>query len=146
MERGRIKDEIKGVLAILAGLIVTISLTSHNPWDQSLSTQSTELNNLLGRFGSYLSDIMFQSAGISSYIFTTILFVYGYKKMRGIEMSHRLPGLIGAVMVLVISASSLATLVVGDHAGGVVGIFTTGLALRAVSTTEIGRASCRERV
>lgn len=135
MDRGRIKDEIKGVLAILAGLIVTISLISHNTWDQSLSTQSTELNNLLGRFGSYLSDILLQSTGISSYLFTAILFIYGYKKIRGKVIIHSLPVLIGVVMVLVISASSLATLVVGDHAGGVVGIFTTGLALRAVSTT-----------
>ncbi|HEW81514.1 MAG TPA: DNA translocase FtsK, partial [Nitrospirae bacterium] len=135
MERGRIKDEIKGVLAILAGLIVTISLISHNTWDQSLSTQSSELNNLLGRFGSYLSDIMLQSAGISSYILTASLFIYGYKKILVREIIHRLPVLIGAVTVLVISTSSLASLVLGDHAGGVVGIFTTGLTLRAVSTT-----------
>ena len=135
MERGRIKDEIKGVLAILAGLIVTISLTSHNTWDQSLSTQSTELNNLLGRFGSYLSDILIQSTGMSSYIFTAILFFYGYKKIRGREIIHRLPVLVGAVTILVISTSSLAALVLGDHAGGVVGIFTTELTLRSISTT-----------
>ena len=135
MDRGRIKDEIKGVLAILAGLVVTISLISHNPWDQSLSTNSSELNNLLGRFGSYLSDIMLQSAGISSYLFTTILFIYGFKKIRRREIIHRLPVLVGAVMVLMISASSLATLVIGGHAGGVVGIFTTELTLRSVSTT-----------
>ncbi|MBL7031621.1 MAG: DNA translocase FtsK 4TM domain-containing protein [Nitrospira sp.] len=135
MERGRIKDEIKGVLAILAGLIVTISLTSHNTWDQSLSTQSTELNNLLGRFGSYLSDILLQSTGMSSYIFTAILFVYGYKKIRGRNIIHRLPVLVGAVTILVISASSLASLVMGDHAGGVVGIFMTELTLRSISTT-----------
>ena len=107
MERGRIKDEIKGVLAILAGLIVTISLISHNPWDQSLSTNSTELNNLLGRFGSYLSDIMFQSVGISSYLFTTILFIYGYKKIRCREIIYRLPVLAGAVTVLMISTSRI---------------------------------------
>jgi S-DNA-T family DNA segregation ATPase FtsK/SpoIIIE len=135
MDRGRIKDEIKGVLAILAGLIVTISLISHNTWDQSLSTQSTELNNLLGRFGSYLSDILLQSTGISSYIFTAILFIYGYKKIRGRVIIHRLPVLIGTVTVLMISSSSLAVLVLGDHAGGVVGIFTTELTLRSISTT-----------
>ena len=135
MERGRIKDEIKGVLAILAGLIVTISLASHNNWDESLSTHSTELNNLLGRFGSYLSDIMLQSAGISSYILTIVLFIYGYKKIRGMETIHRLPVLIGAVTILVISTSSLASLVLGDNAGGVIGIFSTGFTTRAASTT-----------
>lgn len=135
MDRGRIKDEIKGVLAILAGLIVTISLISHYQWDQSLSTYSTDLHNLLGRFGSYLSDIMFQSVGISSYIFTLILFIYGYKKIRGKEISHRLPVLIFTVTILVISTSSLAALVIDDHAGGVAGIFMTGFTLRAVSTT-----------
>ena len=134
MDRGRIKDEIKGVLAILAGLIVAISLISHNIWDRSFSTQSTELNNLLGRFGSYLSDIMLQSAGISSYIFTAILFIYGYKKIRGQEMGHRLPLLIGAVAVLVISTSSLASLVLDSSAGGLLGIFMTGLTLSIVST------------
>ena len=64
MDRGsRIKDEIKGILAVLTGLIIFISLISHNPWDKSFATHSPELHNLLGRFGSNLSEIMIQAIG-----------------------------------------------------------------------------------
>jgi len=86
MDRGsRIKEEIKGVLAILAGLIITISLLSNNDWDRSFSSRSGELNNLLGQFGSNLSDILFQAAGLASYIIPAILVIYGLRALSPVK-------------------------------------------------------------
>ena len=90
MERSsRIKDEIKGILAILAGLVVAISLISHNPWDQSFSTQSPELKNLLGRFGSNLSDFLLQAIGFASYLIPLILIITGVRKVLGKSSQQR---------------------------------------------------------
>ncbi len=136
MERGRrIKDEIKGVLAIIAGLVVIISLISHNTWDQSLSTYSPELKNLLGRFGSNLSDILLQSVGLASYIFPAIFFLFGTGKVFGRSSGRKWTLLTGAITVLIFSTSSFITLAFDNHSGGTLGIFAADLAMKAFSTT-----------
>ncbi|GBD98016.1 DNA translocase SpoIIIE [bacterium BMS3Abin07] len=136
MERvSRIKEEIKGILAILAGLVVIISLTSHNPWDQSFSTQSPELRNLLGAFGSNLSDILLQSVGLASYLIPAILVISGLRKVSG-RSTHQKKGVfIASFIILILSTSSLLTIIFGSHSGGTLGIFSTGITLKAVSTT-----------
>ncbi len=136
MDKGsRTKDEIKGLLAIIAGLVVTISIVSHKQFDKSILTHSTELNNLLGSFGANLSDILLQSIGFSAYIIPAIFFFYGLKKIFGKSAETRLPIYIGAAVILIFSASSLITLIFGGHYGGTVGIFSTGFTLRIISTT-----------
>ncbi|KPK00885.1 MAG: hypothetical protein AMK71_07590 [Nitrospira bacterium SG8_35_4] len=141
MDRGsRIKEEIKGVLGILAGLIITISLVSNNVWDQSFSSRSGELNNLLGHFGSKLSDILLQATGFASYIIPAILFIYGLRKVIGKTTNQRLPVFIGILVVMIISAASILTLIFGQHSGGyhpggTVGILTTSHTIQLFSRT-----------
>jgi S-DNA-T family DNA segregation ATPase FtsK/SpoIIIE len=141
MDRGsRIKEEIKGVLAILAGLTITISLMSNNVWDQSFSSQSVEIKNLLGHFGSKLSDILLQTAGFASYIIPLILFIYGLRKVVSKTTNQRLPVFIGILFVLIVSAASILTLIFGEHSGGyhpggTVGILTTTHTINFFSRT-----------
>lgn len=135
MERGRIKQEIIGVLAILAGLAVVISLITHNQWDQSVFTQSHELKNLLGRAGSNLSAVLMQAFGFSSYLIPLILITAGARKMLGKSTPHHLVLFIVAFIILVFSSSSLLTLMFGNHSGGTVGILSTDFTLKMVSTT-----------
>ena len=136
MDRGsRIKEEIKGVLAILAGLIIAISLISHSPEDQSFFTLSSQLTNLLGTFGSNLSETMLQAVGYASSLFPLILIVSGIKTVLGKTSSRNLLLLITAFSIVVFSASALISLAFGGHSGGVTGIFSTDLTLKIVSTT-----------
>jgi S-DNA-T family DNA segregation ATPase FtsK/SpoIIIE len=136
MDRGsRIKEEIKGVLAVLAGLIIAISLISHSPEDQSFFTLSSQLTNLLGTFGSNLSETMLQAVGYASYLFPLILIISGIKTVLGKTLSRNLLLLIAAFSIVVFSASALISLAFGGHSGGVVGIFSTDLTLKIVSTT-----------
>jgi S-DNA-T family DNA segregation ATPase FtsK/SpoIIIE len=136
----RIKEEIKGVLAALAGLTITISLLSNNVWDESFSSQSRELSNLLGHFGSKLSDILLQSAGFASYIIPAIFFIYGFRKVVGRTTNQRLPVFIGILFVLIISTASLLTLIFGKHSGGyhpggAVGILAAAQTIKLFSRT-----------
>ncbi len=136
MDRGsRIKEEIKGVLAILAGLIVFISLISHNPWDQSFSTSSPELRNLLGSSGAYLSDFLMQAIGYASYIIPLMFFVYGFNKLMSRHSHYRKIVFTIALIVLILSLTSLLTLLFGAHAGGAAGIFSTGITTKLTSKT-----------
>jgi S-DNA-T family DNA segregation ATPase FtsK/SpoIIIE len=131
----RIKDEIKGLLTIAAGLIIFISLISHNQWDRSFSTYSSELKNLLGYFGSNLSDILLQTVGLASYIFPVALFLYGVRKIFGKTTGQRPLVFVGTTVILIISTSSFITLVFNNHRGGAIGIFSTALSLKLFSTT-----------
>ena len=136
MDRGsRIKDEIKGILAVLTGLIIFISLISHNPWDKSFATHSPELHNLLGRFGSNLSEIMIQAIGYASYLFPAVLFFYGIRRIFGRYSQYNVPVLISSFIVLLLSSTSLLTLMFGTHAGGTAGLFSTSVTLKTISAT-----------
>ncbi|MCK5504882.1 MAG: DNA translocase FtsK 4TM domain-containing protein, partial [Thermodesulfovibrionia bacterium] len=118
MERGsRIKDEIKGLLSVFTGLIVIISLISHNQWDRSFFTHSPELRNLLGRFGSNLSEFLLQAVGFASYLIPVVLFSYGLRKIFNRTSSQRLPVFAGVITVLIIATSSILTLIFGNYSG-----------------------------
>src|SRR4030067_616082 len=124
----RIKDEIIGILAILIGLVVIISIISHNQWDQSLFTYNTfELKNLLGRFGANLSEILLQAVGLSSYIITTFFLIFGIKKVFGKAANQKPVLFIVTVIILIISTSSLFTLFFGADSGGAAGALITEL-------------------
>ncbi|MBI5676791.1 MAG: DNA translocase FtsK 4TM domain-containing protein [Nitrospirae bacterium] len=139
MERaGRIKEEIFGVLYVLAGLVVLFSLISHSVWDASLSTKSPELKNLLGLLGSYLSDFLLQAIGFSAYVFPLIFVVGGVKKIIGRAEKQRTLIYIGVFVLLILSASSLLVLLfgspsAGNPSGGTVGFLITRLSLRFLS-------------
>lgn len=129
MEReSRIKEEIIGILVILAGLVIIISLASHNPWDQSLFTYNTnETKNLLGRFGSNLSEILLQTTGLSSYIIPAIFLIVGIRKVLGRSPNQRPLLFIFITVVLIISTSSLLNLFLGGDSAGAAGVIVTEL-------------------
>ncbi|KPK29424.1 MAG: hypothetical protein AMK70_15875 [Nitrospira bacterium SG8_35_1] len=131
----RIKEEIKGILAILAGLVTIISLASHNSWDQSLFTNSTEMNNLLGRFGSELSEFLLQFIGYASYIIPVVLISSGVRLALGKSVHQKYLIFFTSLALLILSSSAVVQLMIGDHGGGAVGIYITKFTLKAVSAT-----------
>jgi S-DNA-T family DNA segregation ATPase FtsK/SpoIIIE len=136
----RVKEEIAGVLIILTGILVLVSLVTSHPWDSSFSTESTELNNLLGPFGSYLADILHQVFGYSSYILPVVLVMYGIRKVIGKSPGHRAAIIAASIAILILSSSTLLALAMGspsEHnpSGGVVGHFVSGISLKILSTT-----------
>ncbi len=136
MEReSRIKDEIIGILAILIGLVVIISIISHNQWDQSFFTYNTfELKNLLGRFGANISEILLQAVGLSSYIIPAIFLIFGVKKVFGKAANQKPLLFIVTVIILIISTSALFTLFFGADSGGAAGVLVTELTNKTISS------------
>jgi S-DNA-T family DNA segregation ATPase FtsK/SpoIIIE len=130
----RIKDEIKGILAILAGLVVFISLISHSPWDQSFFTNSQKLQNMLGSFGSNLSDILLQSIGHASYLIPAVLAITGVKRVFARSGHHNRVVFSVAFIFLIVATSSLLTLYYGKPAGGMFGEFSSDLTIKLFST------------
>jgi S-DNA-T family DNA segregation ATPase FtsK/SpoIIIE len=68
--------EIFGILIFLIGLLLFISLFTYSPEDPNfIFPDNTQIKNLLGFKGSFISDLFFQSIGLISYLisFTFIL-------------------------------------------------------------------------
>ena len=135
MEReSRIKEEIIGILAILAGLVVIISIVSHNQWDQSIFTNTHELKNWLGRFGANLSEILLQSLGFSAYIIPAIFLIFGIKKVFAKAANQKPVVFIITVIILIVSTSSLFTLFAGSPSGGATGTLITEMTNKIISS------------
>ncbi len=70
--------EIFGFLILSAGIFLFISLVSYSPEDPNfIFPENTEIRNLLGFRGSYISDIFFQSIGLVSYLVSLTLIFTG---------------------------------------------------------------------
>tara|TARA_B100001093_G_scaffold131930_1_gene124490 strand:+ start:3896 stop:6019 length:2124 start_codon:yes stop_codon:yes gene_type:complete len=61
--------EIFGIAILCFGVLLFISLVSYSPNDPNfIFPENTEIKNILGFQGSYVSDIFFQSVGIIAYL------------------------------------------------------------------------------
>ncbi len=70
--------EIIGITVSLLGLLLFISLITYSPDDPNfIFPENTEIKNLLGFRGSYISDLFFQSIGLISYLISFTLFLSG---------------------------------------------------------------------
>ena len=61
--------EIFGILIFCLGILLFLALISYSPTDPNfIFPESTEIKNILGFQGSYISDLFFQSIGLISYL------------------------------------------------------------------------------
>ena len=61
--------EIVGIFILSFGILLLISLISYSPEDPNfIFPKNVEIKNLLGFYGSYLSDLFFQSIGLVAYL------------------------------------------------------------------------------
>lgn len=72
---------LSGFIACIFSIVILLALFSFNSSDISFNTASTsgEINNWMGSFGSYISDLLFQLIGLSAFFFCLILFSFGHK-------------------------------------------------------------------
>jgi len=61
--------EIVGIIISMLGILLLVSLISYSPSDPNfIFPENTEVKNILGYQGSYISDLFLQSAGLISYL------------------------------------------------------------------------------
>ncbi len=71
--------EIFGLLILITGLLIFAALLTYSPEDPNfIFPDNTEINNLLGFRGSYISDLLFQSFGLVAYLICFTLIVTGF--------------------------------------------------------------------
>jgi len=70
--------EIFGLVIFVSGATLLIALISHSPEDPNfIFPENTEIKNLLGFKGSYISDLFFQSLGLISYLISFTFIITG---------------------------------------------------------------------
>ena len=68
--------EIVGFIISFVGILLLLALITHSPQDPNFIFPSdTKINNLLGFYGSYTSDLFFQSVGLISFMIS-ISFIF----------------------------------------------------------------------
>lgn len=96
----RIKQEIAGVVSILGGIYVALSLVTYSEWDPSLFVFTTlPTRNYTGIIGSYMADILMSAFGLVAFVIPLALFVYGIKRLLSKE-AHKIYLLGFALLVL----------------------------------------------
>ena len=70
--------EIFGLVIFVSGATLLIALISYSPEDPNfIFPENTEIKNLLGFKGSYISDLFFQSVGLISYLISFTFIITG---------------------------------------------------------------------
>ena len=73
--------ELFGILLILMGISLFVVLLTYSPSDPNFiyNTESSEIKNAGGFYGSVISDFILQSFGLVSFLLCINFFIWGYK-------------------------------------------------------------------
>ena len=75
--------EIFGFLVFISGVLLFLALFSYSPEDPNfIFPKNTEIKNLLGFQGSFISDLFFQSFGFISYLISFTYIITGISIFR----------------------------------------------------------------
>ena len=75
--------ELLGLVLLVGSVALFLSLITYSPEDPNfIFTEKTEIKNLLGINGSYISDIFFQSFGLISFLVPFSIFFTGINVLR----------------------------------------------------------------
>ncbi|AFC70353.1 cell division protein FtsK [Rickettsia amblyommatis] len=121
-------NKVQAIILGIIGLGIVTVLTSYNIDDPSFNSVTTEYHsNLVGIFGSYLSDCLYQFFGLAAFIIPLACFVWGrncwYGRYRGsfIRMFVMLLALVSSSILL----SKIKLEFIPANAGGAIGIIAS---------------------
>jgi S-DNA-T family DNA segregation ATPase FtsK/SpoIIIE len=110
MARKELGKEIGGLIAIGGGIFLFLCLYSFHPQDPSLNLYQSapaEIHNLGGLVGAYLSDILWQVFGCTSFLFPLILVVLGVSIFANRTIEPKGPRWVGFTLLLIAIAALL---------------------------------------
>ncbi len=122
--------EIVGIIFILISVLLLISLLSYSSEDPNfIFTENTEIKNLLGYRGSYISDLFFQSVGLVSFLISFTIFFTGINLIKNKYFLVIIENIFFIILYSILGSVFLTTFFVDSFFlsingnGGFVGIF-----------------------
>ncbi len=128
-------NEALAFVFLFAGIAITLSLISYSATDPSWNTASgiTKPTNLIGPFGSYLSDLLFQIFGLSGFVLPVLILLLAWKWMQS-EQIEAAGVKVGGAVLFLLGASTSFSLAPGARAfsgaipaGGLLGTLCASL-------------------
>jgi DNA segregation ATPase FtsK/SpoIIIE, S-DNA-T family len=103
-------NEVLAFLFLFAGLAVMLSLISYSAVDPSWNTATGVVrpSNLVGRFGSYFSDVCFQLFGLSSFVIPALILLLAWKWMQSKPIEAAGIKVAGAIMFVLGACTSFS--------------------------------------
>ena len=134
--------EIFGIIISFIGILLFISLISYSPDDPNfIFSENTEIKNLLGIQGSYISDFFFQAVGSIAYLIPITYFFSGINIFKKKEIFLILENTFFIVMYLMIGSlffslfyTSAFTLYINGN-GGFVGTYFSNFFPNQISSS-----------
>lgn len=130
--------EIRGIIALLLSIYLSLSIFTYDKWDRSLLTLNHDpVKNYGGIVGSYISDLFFSLIGESTYLLPFLIAIYGARRLMYAERNwfyrFGVIGLIFSVSIIseLLSTTSLLNITIS---GGLIGKSFVNLTLNTVSS------------
>jgi S-DNA-T family DNA segregation ATPase FtsK/SpoIIIE len=107
----RLRQEIVGILLVAVGIFLLLSLISYDPTDPSffsyISPKVRNIHNWTGIVGAYLSGLLFQGFGFSSFLVPFVLCVFAFSFIVRWEWKYPSVKLVGWLVILLATSSLL---------------------------------------
>jgi DNA segregation ATPase FtsK/SpoIIIE, S-DNA-T family len=129
-------NEIVAVVLLTLTVLLFLSLVTHSPTDPSWNTSSShKVQNWIGVVGVVISDLLFQTIGVTAYFLPFLLGLIAWRVFRS-ESLHAPLNRIAGYILFVFSASGLLTLI--GLRGGILGVSLTGFFSYLIGTLGAG--------
>jgi S-DNA-T family DNA segregation ATPase FtsK/SpoIIIE len=102
--------EAKGLLCLVFGLALWLSLVSYHPTDPSWNTVTgaVPVRNLIGRAGAWASDLFYQTFGLLAFGIPAALVLAAWKWVRGRTIEAPLARVFGGMLLLASACAAFA--------------------------------------
>ena len=134
--------DILGIFVIIVSIFLLLSLISYSPDDPNfIFPENTSINNLFGFYGSFTSDIFFQSFGLISFLFCISIFFNGISIIKNKNFSNLLRNFFYSIIYIAFGSTFLSIvypnsywLIINGN-GGFVGNYINDLILEITNST-----------
>ena len=101
--------EIVGLLIVTLSVFLLLSLSTYNPEDPNfIFSGNTEIHNLFGFYGSFVSDLFLQSVGIVSFLFCLTIFTTGILIIKSKKLECILKNLFYSLIYIFLGATAIS--------------------------------------
>ena len=101
--------EIIGLLIILLSFFLLLSISTHTPEDPNfIFSENTEVKNLFGFYGSFISDIILQAFGIVSFLLCITIFFTGILIIKYKLLEKILSGLFYSIIYIFSGSTAIS--------------------------------------
>ncbi len=131
--------EIFGITIFSAGVLLLLALLTYSPEDPNfIFPENTKIENILGFYGSFVSDLFFQSIGLISYLFSFTLIVTGINVIRSKEFFLIIENIFFAIIYSILGtlffahfySEAFALYINGN--GGFIGVYLNQTFLKSI--------------